>query len=616
MKFHLFWCAVPALALACSPTTSAIIDPEDAGGNGGRGVDATAGPDRPAPNTDVSVPEVSTVQCRDTDGDGIADDAEGAPQRDTDGDGMPDYRDNDSDNDGYLDVYEYNRTYPGYAMMQRTVCGGTGDNCDAIGMMGDTIPNFIDLDSDNDGLTDREEYMARSNPCAADTDGDGATDLIESAAMSNPTDRTSTPPENSLYVVLPYYPPPMMGPREQREFTFATRIRQADVFFLIDNSASMEPVIANLNANFSSVIVPGIQRQIPDIRMGVGSFSSMPVPPQGYPGNPGDYTLWIRQAITPDIAASQRVFHTMRTIVADTGGHFFGGDGPECQTEAAFEVIDGAGTRGRENDPAALISVRNALDPRGNGWVPRNDPVRDCGSRPDAVRYGWGCFGEGRVPIIVMASDAPWYDGCAPGSPVTPGNPGHNCAELVAALNRRGGFFIGVDVGIGVNGYTYNNARIVAQMTNTVDAMNNPIVFGPGMGGINGASAGIVEAVARVAGQSRQDITTRVVPEAGAMGLPMGRTTADFIKSVTPLRGVPDMPEGYMRRDMTTFYGVSPSTRVVFGVEFYNDFAEGGTTARLYRATIEVLGRGGTVVDTRPVFIVVPARGGGPVAPQ
>ena len=54
-----------------------------------------------------------------------------------------------------------------------------------------------------------------------------------------------------------------------------------------------------------------------------------------------------------------------------------------------------------------------------------------------------------------------------------------------------------------------------------------------------------------------------------------------------------------------------PSTRVTFRVEFFNDFAEGTTTARLYRATIEVLGRGGTVVDTRPVFIVIPAVGAG-----
>ncbi|MFO0607209.1 MAG: hypothetical protein U0324_28865 [Polyangiales bacterium] len=612
MNLRPFLLALPAVVLACSPSTPVIIDPGDAGG----GSDVTVTPDRGPVNTDVPPIDVPPGQCRDTDGDGISDDAEGAPQRDTDRDGMPDYRDNDSDNDGYLDVYEYNRTYPGFAMMQRTVCGGTGDNCDATGMTGDTVPNFIDLDSDNDGLTDREEYMARTNPCAADTDGDGATDLVESAAMSSPTDRMSAPPENSLYVVLPYYPPPATGPHENREFTFATRIRQADVFFLVDNSASMDSIIANLNTNLSSVIVPGIQRQIPDIRMGVGSFDSMPVPPQGEPGSPGDYTLWVRQAITPDITASQRAFSVMRTIARDTANRYFGGDSPECNTEAAFEVIDGSGARGHESDPAALIAVRNALDPRGNGWVPRNDPARDCGSRPDAVRYGWGCFGEGRVPIIVLASDAGWYDGCAPGSPRTPGNPGHNCADLVAALNHRGGFFIGVDVGGGVGGETYNNARIVAQMTNTVDAMNQPIVFGPGTAGISGASAAIVEAVTRVAGQSRQDITTRVVPEMGAMNLPMGRTTADFIKSVTPLRGVPDMPDGYERRDMTTFYNVSPSTRVVFGVDFYNDFAEGGMTARLYRATIEVLGRGGTVVDTRPVFIVVPAQGGGPVAPQ
>jgi hypothetical protein len=605
--------ALPAALLACAPSAPIVKELPDAGDT----PDTTVTTDRGPVNRDTPTVEVTPGQCRDTDGDGISDDAEGAPMRDTDRDGMPDFRDNDSDNDGYLDVNEYNRTYPGFPMMQRTVCGGTGDNCDAqLGAMGDTVPNFIDLDSDNDGLTDREEYMAQTNPCVADTDGDGATDLIEAAAMSSPRDRMSMPPTTSLYVVLPYYPPPMMGPHEMREFTFATRIRQADVFFLIDNSASMDPIIANLNTNLSTVIVPGIMRQIPDIRMGVGSFDSMPVPDQGFPGSPGDYTLWIRQAITPDITASQRAFGVMRTIARDTGNMFFGGDSPECHTEAIFEVIDGAGSRGHESDPAALIAVRNALDPRGNGWVPRHDPVRDCGSRPEAVRYGWGCFGEGRVPIIVLASDAGWYDGCAPGSPRTPGNPGHNCTELVAALNRRGGFFIGVDVGLGVGGETFTNSRILAQMTNTLDAMNNPIVFGPGAAGISGAAAGIVDAVTRVAGQSRQDITTRVVPEMGALNLPPMRTTADFIKSVTPLRGVPDMPDGYMRRDMTTFYGVSPSTRVVFGVDFYNDFAEGAMTARLYRATIEVLGRGGTVVDTRPVFIVVPAQGGGPVAPQ
>jgi hypothetical protein len=243
--------------------------------------------------------------------------------------------------------------------------------------------------------------------------------------------------------------------------------------------------------------------------------------------------------------------------------------------------------------------------------VPRVDPARDCGSSAAAPRFGWGCFNEGRVPIVVLASDASWYDGCDAASPVTPGTPGHNCAELVAAYNRRGAFFIGIDVGDGVEGRTYRNAAIVSRMTRSLNGMGRPIVFGPGASGIADVSSSVVDAIAQIAGQTRQDITTRVVPDAMAVGLPMGRTTASFIKAVVPSRASPEMPEGYDRRDMTTFYNVSPTTRVVFRADFYNDFMEGGMSARLFNATLEVIGRGGSVVDTRPVFIVVPAQGGG-----
>ena len=588
-------------------------------------------PDAPdVPRVDVTAPPDSTmVTCRDTDGDGLSDDVEGAPRVDSDRDGTPDYMDPDSDNDGFTDQVEANRSYAMYDSHRITLaCGTVGDNCDsALGTAADGIPNFRDLDSDNDGLTDREEREANTDPCTADTDGDGASDLVERAAMSNPRDRASGPPSNALYVVLPYYPAPMMGTHEFREFTFSTRIRQADVFFLVDNSASMEPVIDNLRTNLRSVIVPGIRAQIPDIQMGVGSFDSMPVPPQGCPGaagpattsmrcmqsptTAGDYTLWIRQRVTSDITAVQGAFDAMRTIDQDTMGAFVGGDLPECQTEAAFEVIEGSGVLGHETDALALRSVRNARDTMGNGWVPAVDAARDCGSTASAPRYGWGCFNEGRVPIVVLASDASWYDGCDPTSPLTPGDPAHNCAELVEAYNRRGAFFIGVDVGDGVEGRTYRNAAIVSRMTRTLNGMGRPIVFGPGMTGIATVASSVVDAVAQIAGQTRQDITTRVVADSMAMGLPMGRTTANFIKAVVPVRAAPEMPEGYDRRDMTTFYNVSPTTRVVFRADFYNDFMEGGTSARLFNATIEVIGRGGNVVDTRPVFIVVPAQGGG-----
>jgi hypothetical protein len=185
--------------------------------------------------------------------------------------------------------------------------------------------------------------------------------------------------------------------RETREFTFATRIREADVFFLVDNSASMDPTIANLRTNLQTVIIPGIRGAIPDARLGVGSFDSMPDAPEGttpvdglddgVAGRPGDYTFWVRQRMTTNTMDVQRAFDGMRTIVQDSGGRFLGGDAPECQIEALFEALVGEGTSGNTSGadpmpirslPASLRSVTNALDPMGNGWVGPVDPSRDC----------------------------------------------------------------------------------------------------------------------------------------------------------------------------------------------------------------------------------------------
>lgn len=565
------------------------------------------------PDVTADAPVDVPPACMDFDRDGISDAIEGRDEnRDTDMDGTPDYRDTDSDDDGYFDQNEARRSYPGFAQMSRATpgCRDPGDNCDD-----DAVANFRDLDADNDGLTDGEELLARTNPCAADTDGDGATDLIEAAAMSDGRDPISRPPANSLYVVLPYHPADMPGMHETRDFTFSTRIRQADVFFLVDNSGSMSGTISNIRTNFSTMIVPAIQMAIPDIRVGVGSFDSMPVMPQGYPGMPGDYNLWVRQRLTNDIMAAQRAFNNMRTIDMDAPG-FAGGDGPENSTEAAYEIIAGTGNRGHENDPAALRTVLNALDPRGNGWAPRMVPERDCDADPDnpVGIYGWGCFREGRIPIVVLTSDAPWYDGCAAGSPVTPGtpNPGHNCNELVEAFNRRGAFFIGLDVG---STSTYMNSTIVATRTMTLNGMGMPIAFSASSGGIAGVSTNIVNAIAEIAGRARQNITTRIVADSTAEGLAMGHTTADFLKSIVATRGEPEAPEGYDRHDMDTFFNVDPATRVTFTVDFYNDFQPGAATAKLFRATIDVIGRGGTVVDTRPVYIVVPSANSG-IAPM
>ena len=616
------WTLVLAL-LGCTSGTSPsdIVTKPDAGFTDlGTAADAIATPDA------VATPDRPMAVCVDTDSDGISDRDEGAPALDTDGDRTPDYMDTDSDGDGFSDADEAARRYPGFEMDAVPVfCGNQPNNCDAPP---DNFANQRDLDSDNDGLTDAEERTAMTNPCAEDTDRDGFADLAEVAARSNPRDGTSRPPENSLYVTLPYYAPGTTGMRETREFTFATRIREADVFFLVDNSASMDPTIANLRSNLQTVIIPGIQGAIPDARLGVGSFDSMPDAPEGttpvdglddgVAGRPGDYTFWVRQRMTTNTMDVQRAFDGMRTIVQDSGGHFLGGDAPECQIEAMYEALVGDGTQGMTSGtapmpirglPGSLRSVTNALDPMGNGWVAPVDATRDCPETGEA--FGWACFRQGRVPILVMFSDAGWYDGPQVGSPRS--IHGHRYPELAAAMMSRGALFLGVDVStFGTTGPTYANSAYLAAATGSLNAMRRAVVFAPASsGGLDRTAAGIVDAVRVLANETRQNITTTVLADAAEMRLPTGRTTANFVQMVTPVRAEPESPTGYERHDDRTFFGVLPSTRVVFRVGFYNDFLEGTDAARVFQASVIVRGRAGSEVDRRPVFIVVPARGGG-----
>ena len=88
---------------------------------------------------------------------------------DQDGDGVPNYLDTDSDNDGIDDSVE-----------------GSGDQDS------DGVPNYLDLDSDNDGMPDSVEgypgdangntvpdYLDEESPAGTtDSDGDSIPDVI------------------------------------------------------------------------------------------------------------------------------------------------------------------------------------------------------------------------------------------------------------------------------------------------------------------------------------------------------------------------------------------------------------------------------------------------------
>lgn len=102
---------------------------------------------------------------------------------DTDGDGIPNYQDIDSDNDGLIDEDEY--------IM--------GDS-DADG-----IPDYLDIDSDDDGITDNTEAQSTNSyisPSNSDNDQDGLDDAYDDV---NSFGGNGLSPVNSDTDLLPDY---------------------------------------------------------------------------------------------------------------------------------------------------------------------------------------------------------------------------------------------------------------------------------------------------------------------------------------------------------------------------------------------------------------------------
>jgi len=108
---------------------------------------------------------------KDSDGDGLTDEVEGAV--DSDGDGIPDYQDTDSDDDGILDGEDNCPTVPNVGQADLDM-DGVGDACDP--------------DIDGDGLSNTDEGALGMDPTNPDMDGDGVLDGEEVGDPSSPAD--------------------------------------------------------------------------------------------------------------------------------------------------------------------------------------------------------------------------------------------------------------------------------------------------------------------------------------------------------------------------------------------------------------------------------------------
>ena len=135
---------------------------------------------------------VNDARDADRDNDGIADRDEGGPTRDTDGDGVPDVLDLDSDGDGMWDLVESGADA---SSLDRNNDGriddtfGTGEN--GIADVIETFPDSGVVDYDGDGVGDAPRHSDDDGVADfldLDSDNDSISDVVEAGGRDPDTD--------------------------------------------------------------------------------------------------------------------------------------------------------------------------------------------------------------------------------------------------------------------------------------------------------------------------------------------------------------------------------------------------------------------------------------------
>jgi len=525
---------------------------------------------------------VPDFQDDDNDGDRIPDSIElgddPANPIDFDGDGLPDYLDPDSDDDTIADAEESTVDTDGDGTPDRHDLDSDEDSISDADEAGDTdldtfavdtdadgIADFRDPDSDADGIGDRAEAMNGTDPTNPDSDGDGASDLVETSAGTDPTDGGDNPQANGDFVfVMPFEDTPMP---ERDTLDFATNIRNADVYFLMDTTGSMGSSITSLQAAIRDDLIPGIQAEISNTHFGIGEFRDYAT---GTYGSSGDEPYTNFQDITGDIAAAQAA----TSSYTPRGGF----DGPEAHGQAFYAVATGEG-----------------LPFPGSSVGPRTD----C----PAGTHGWPCFRDDAVSIVVMITDIFWHNGPGDAYPYTDITGEPEYADVVAAAIDNNVKMIGIGQGTGGIAHMEQFGRDIG----SVDMAGDPFVQ-TYSGSITSA---VVNQVRALASQTPLDIST-VFTDDGSDGVDTeeaflerleANEAGDSARGCAARMGEDTDGDGFP----DIFRDVLPGNRVCFDVIVKeNTTVEPTTEPQLFRATVEVIGDGFTPLDERDVFFLVP----------
>ncbi len=624
-----FLAAAASIPLACSPDSGITPVGSGSGASGG-GSSSSSGAGAGGEGGTLFQDVGGTCgDPTDKDKDLIADFLELGPDHDTDEDLTPDALDDDSDGDGVLDVDEAKNPYlspndPGQAR---------DDSCDAIADSdADGDPDVRDLDSDNDGVSDAQEMTydadgTKGCRVLVDCDKDGIIDLVEIAAGSSPTENGSVPADAGLYFVLPY-----QAGEQTKDFTFSTGVARADIYFLLDTTASMQPAIDNLKASIDTEIIPTILNGDPsaippipaigDAWIGVGEVRDVPWLPYGQDGDPVyRYRFPVgAQTIGGDLAppvfdgqkyvAPAATKQILGTLMA--GG---GGDAPEGTTQALW---------------LAATNPNNYALTTGGLW---NHAQHTC---PLAGGVGAPCFRPETLPIFVLVTDAAFhngpnithqYDGALVGGTVK------TYADAVGALNAINAKVVGVPVATGSPGAARADLTDLATKTGSLyhdpafGGKDYPLVPKTDVGS-GSVSKEVVRLLGLLAGSGLHDVTTSRDNYAcdggvdctgdGQPDLPyqnppveqgMGPFDASTLITKIETLESASTPLPYASRTESTFYGLQGDAGVSFRVHAVNTTIK-PSSLLVMRARIRVRTPDGQVLGgkngVKLVYFVIP----------
>lgn len=607
----------------------------------------------------------------DADGDRIANAVEisgAAEAPDTDDDGIPDWRDIDSDGDGVPDLNEGSADLDGDGVANFRDLDSDGDG-DKTGRGGDSqeagdadpttppaecaleldararelgnprpdgVPDYLDNDSDNDGLSDNEEDLLGTGRCDPDSDDDGVIDSIESAWCADQvllgcaTDARRRPPEDALYLLLPWQGAPV-----RREVEFVASLRAADVLMLVDSTASMGPTLRAMQSSLGALrggLVERLTARLPDTWLGLNHYEDFPVSPYGassdrvlHPfcaGPPGTPGCMSGQGIT--LQPALRVSDLAATAGAIRLGE--GGDPADSQIEALYQSITGEGLF-TPSEP------RGCVEQRGGApcWV----PPAQC---PAGTRGG-ACFRASALPVVMLFTDGEFHQGAPdPGTTRAFSLYGglaprpHDLTDLAAASARLGAVVLGFNANPAVRcegpsplsrrpGSPCLDLHALASVTGSVDREGRPFVFDLPEGSSleEGFTSRVATAFEAVTLRLPFDVSTVVRNDSAntnnidASAMVRRRVTSCAERMTT--EGCWTAPEGVAprdavaRADLTTLYRTVPGTRVRFTVTFGNNSVEGdprgSTRLRLF---LDAVGSGSAPLASREVRVIVPPR--------